>query len=500
MSDRLSRIEARLGGIDQALADVYRRIEALEAMSCVRRQCAMNFPLPPSRRPRWRHCRSRAGPTFPLSSRSSAGRLSCSEARTFCALSPNPAGFPGAPVSCWVSRMRAAWFGAADRAGRTRPLSGLFHGLAAVVISLPLIWEASAHFKLLSPATSAATLSLDYRSRARRRLASPSAEPGRCCHPGIDRRDGWTRGGDVAPAAICCGSAGARCVHLVAERRALVAMAPVASGFRRRPPCVAAGREIRRSAAARSPRNGDRAAARVRGHLRGLGGLAHARSPSADPCIRCDPDDERRRDWTPRRVDRGSRRVQPGLARARRSRLLGAGAGYAAAFEILRRRSDARANVVFFSMLAVVLLLIGSARDPERPGTRGVVRRARRGGGCARPARVTEPQLSLHAAVLGVATAIASGVLVWAAQVWFTTAPWPPGTAAHIATVVVAAACLAIPPRASGAPAGVPAPVLVSVHASSWRSCSSSGAAGSRCTGLPRSSPAILSMPACLRA
>jgi hypothetical protein len=141
--------------------------------------------------------------------------------------------------------------------------------------------------------------------------------------------------------------------------------------------------------------------------------------------------------------------------------LLGAAASYAA-FEILRRRSDARANVVFFSMLAVGLLLIGSAAILSGPalvtwcGGLAVVSAVLAG-------RVTEPQWSLQAAVLGVATAIASGVLVWAAQVWFSAALWPPGTAAHIATVVVAAACLAIPPRASGAPAGVPAPVLVSV-------------------------------------
>ena len=36
MSDRLSRLEARLGGIDQALADITRRIDALEGRSCAR--------------------------------------------------------------------------------------------------------------------------------------------------------------------------------------------------------------------------------------------------------------------------------------------------------------------------------------------------------------------------------------------------------------------------------------------------------------------------------
>ena len=105
MSDRFSRIEARLGGIDQALADVYRRIEALEASEL--RSPAVRDELPPAAvEVSPLAALPVAGrPDFPLSSRSSAGRLSCSEERTFCALSPNPAGFPGAPVSCWVSRM-----------------------------------------------------------------------------------------------------------------------------------------------------------------------------------------------------------------------------------------------------------------------------------------------------------------------------------------------------------------------------------------------------------
>jgi len=40
-----------------------------------------------------------------------------------------------------------------------------------------------------------------------------------------------------------------------------------------------------------------------------------------------------------------------------------------------------------------------------------------------------------------------SGMLVWAAAVWFTRGPWLPLSAAHVATVVVAAACLSISQR-----------------------------------------------------
>ena len=57
MSDRLSRIEARLGGIDQALADVHRRIDALEALELRSPAVLRSEPLSaPSRRHRHCHC------------------------------------------------------------------------------------------------------------------------------------------------------------------------------------------------------------------------------------------------------------------------------------------------------------------------------------------------------------------------------------------------------------------------------------------------------------
>ena len=47
MSDRLSRIEARLGAIDQALADVHRRIDALEALA-LRPSSSLDTDLAPA--------------------------------------------------------------------------------------------------------------------------------------------------------------------------------------------------------------------------------------------------------------------------------------------------------------------------------------------------------------------------------------------------------------------------------------------------------------------
>jgi len=47
----------------------------------------------------------------------------------------------------------SAWMGAADRAAVRRPASGLFHGLASLVIACPLLLEASTRFGVLSPAS-----------------------------------------------------------------------------------------------------------------------------------------------------------------------------------------------------------------------------------------------------------------------------------------------------------------------------------------------------------
>jgi hypothetical protein len=51
----------------------------------------------------------------------------------------------------------STWIGAAERAAPRRPASGLFHGLAGLVIGLPLLLEASTRFGVLS-ARAAATL------------------------------------------------------------------------------------------------------------------------------------------------------------------------------------------------------------------------------------------------------------------------------------------------------------------------------------------------------
>ncbi|HEV8201581.1 MAG TPA: hypothetical protein VGS03_16315 [Candidatus Polarisedimenticolia bacterium] len=53
-----------------------------------------------------------------------------------------------------------AWLVAADRAALRRPVSGTFHALAGVLIGLPIVWEASTRFGLLSPGWSAAAVAI----------------------------------------------------------------------------------------------------------------------------------------------------------------------------------------------------------------------------------------------------------------------------------------------------------------------------------------------------
>lgn len=52
------------------------------------------------------------------------------------------------------------WLGAADRAGVHRQASATFHGLAALAIGLPLLWEASIRFDVLGPWSASIALAL----------------------------------------------------------------------------------------------------------------------------------------------------------------------------------------------------------------------------------------------------------------------------------------------------------------------------------------------------
>ena len=52
----------------------------------------------------------------------------------------------------------AGWMIAAHRSAATRPTSAQFHGVTALLVALPLVWEATARFGLMSPGAAALTL------------------------------------------------------------------------------------------------------------------------------------------------------------------------------------------------------------------------------------------------------------------------------------------------------------------------------------------------------
>ena len=461
MLDRLSYIDARLGEIDRALADVHRRIAALEALEL--RPAAVSRPgIPPTA-------------SEAISPLLSAGRPDVSSVaslvgRTFVVLGgayllralTESGRLPGRGGVVLGLAYAMVWFGAADRASVTRPLSGLFHGLAAVVISLPILWEASAHFRLLSPATSATTLVLI---------------------TGLALVVAWHRHLQSLAGVAVIGSIAVAAGLAVATTRPL----PFAAGL------VALGASTLWLSDARGW-SWLRWPPALAADLMAVGLIARA--------VVVPPLDPRGAviglllsllatyvGWLVWRTLVGNRPVQASeivqttcvvgigllgaltVARGEPSlaspalgglSLLGAAGVYAAAFGVLKERAGARANFVFFTTLALALLLIGGG---------AILSGSARVGWCggiallaaALGARTSEPQLSLHAAVLSLAMAGASGIFTWAADVWFTIGPWAPITTAHVATIVVAAACLAIPPPVSATRPGVVPPLLAIV-------------------------------------
>ena len=445
MSDRLSRIEARLGAIDQALADVHRRIDALEALP-LRPSSSLDTDLAPA-------IVGAPAPPLSLGHPDLAGVVSL-VGRTFVVLGgayllralTETGRLPGRGGVALGLAYAVAWFGAADRTGVTRPLSGLVHGLAAVVISLPLLWEASTHFGLLSPPASAAMLMVI---------------------TGLALGVAWHRHLESLAGIAVIGSIVTTVGLVVATGRPL----PFAGGL------VALG--------ASTLWLGER---RGWSWLRWLPALAvnlmavvligrAVLGPPQEPhgvvialllalmaVYVCAViwrtfivnQDVRAFEMlqTPCAVGLGLigalivARGEDGFASPAIGGLglLGAAGSYVAAFWMLRPRPAARANVVFYSSLAVALLLVGGGSMLS--GTALVAWC----GGLALTAAILngrnrEPQLLLHAAVLGCAMAGVSGMLAWAAGVWLTRGPWLPLSAAHVATFVVAAACLSISQR-----------------------------------------------------
>ena len=151
MSDRLSRVEERLRQIDDAVDCLARRLERLERaalpggdLAAVRAAEAGSVPLP------------HAPPSDAVGLLSLAGRTCLVLGGAYLLRALTESGHIPSTTGVLLGLIYAVgWLVAADRAGST---SALFHGVATILIGLPIVWEAAGRFGFLSPMQGAAAM------------------------------------------------------------------------------------------------------------------------------------------------------------------------------------------------------------------------------------------------------------------------------------------------------------------------------------------------------
>jgi len=159
--DGLPAIEARLRACEEALVTLANRVRSLEGQTermvePARDETAASEPLIAS----IDLARSHAAASIDsVSILSLAGRTCVVLGGAFLLRALTDSGRLASASGVGLGFVyAAAWIGAADHSGRRRPISGLFHGLAGVLIGLPLLWEASLRFHLLAPQAAALAL------------------------------------------------------------------------------------------------------------------------------------------------------------------------------------------------------------------------------------------------------------------------------------------------------------------------------------------------------
>jgi hypothetical protein len=160
MDDRLSRLESRVEALLQTVADLQRRLTAVEAGAAEGWLAADSAAQQAARSaPQARASSAEATPPLSLVGRTLMVFGGAYLLRAFTA------DWGLVPLSAGVALgllYASAWVVMADRAGAAgQRASAGFHGLSAVLIACPLILEATVKFRLLSPpALSAAVLAL----------------------------------------------------------------------------------------------------------------------------------------------------------------------------------------------------------------------------------------------------------------------------------------------------------------------------------------------------
>jgi hypothetical protein len=156
MPDRLERIEATLQELDATVSRITARLDALERQAPREPAGAQgSHPQEPIA-------------LLPFTGADMASSLSLT-GRTFIVLGgafllralTESARVPSRLGVALGLVYAVTWLGACDRAAsRSRAQSALFHGVTGVLLSLPLLWESSTRFRVLTPTTSAAAMAL----------------------------------------------------------------------------------------------------------------------------------------------------------------------------------------------------------------------------------------------------------------------------------------------------------------------------------------------------
>jgi hypothetical protein len=144
-----------LEALARELEDVRRRLDRLEARAAGPRERAQDTSVV-------REAGFGAAPAvaaIPTGAVAFVGRTFVVLAGAFLLRGITDAGLvPGRVGAVAGLAYAAASLLAADRVAAAAPTSAAFHGLAAVLVAYPLLWEATARFALLSPATGGALL------------------------------------------------------------------------------------------------------------------------------------------------------------------------------------------------------------------------------------------------------------------------------------------------------------------------------------------------------
>ena len=154
MSSRLSEIDARLRALEEAVAGLSGRLSAIE-----HGEPARDHPgtAPLVAASDVQATRANLTGVLPLIGRS---LIVLAGAFLLRALTESER-VPGQTGAIFGLGYATLWLAAADRQpGSPSQLSRVFHGLVALVIAVPLLWEATTRFQVFSPGASAATLAV----------------------------------------------------------------------------------------------------------------------------------------------------------------------------------------------------------------------------------------------------------------------------------------------------------------------------------------------------